>query len=59
LCLFFLLQGAILHQNVQLEGGEVTTRRLYVPCETPGHSRALKAKIDQALLASQTAAMST
>lgn len=51
------MQGAIIHWNVKLEGGEVTTRRLYVPCESLAHSRAFKCKIDQALLASQTAGL--
>lgn len=46
--------GAILHLLVRVEGGEVVTRRLMVPCETAAHAHAFKYKMDQALLAFQS-----
>lgn len=53
--------GVILHLHVRIGGvgggGDATgTRRLMVPCETLGHARGFKFKLDQALLAWQSAA---
>lgn len=46
----------ILHLHVRIAGGDAVTRRLMVPCETLGHAQGFKFKLDQALLAWQSAA---
>ena len=47
--------GVVLHMCVKVEGErEERTRRFLVPCETVGHARTFKFKVDQALLSFRT-----